>query len=83
MMAWPESFDCLMIRMTRSNSFLYSDSLKAHSVTSTVILRTRASRSSPWIVPPETCVMYSGTSSVRMMPLSPLTRQYLMWLSVE
>lgn len=31
---------------------------------------------------PATRVMYSGVSRVRMMPLSPLGRQYLMWLSV-
>jgi hypothetical protein len=29
-----------------------------------------------------TWVMYTGTSSVRMMPESPLGRQYLMWFSV-
>ena len=47
-----------------------------------LIWRFLPSRSRQWITSPATLVTYTGTSSVRMMPESPLGRQYLMWFSV-
>ncbi len=48
----------------------------------TLIWRFLPSRSRQWMTSPATLVTYTGTSSVRMMPESPLGRQYLMWFSV-
>mmetsp|Transcript_6189 Transcript_6189/g.15799 ORF Transcript_6189/g.15799 Transcript_6189/m.15799 type:complete len:252 (+) Transcript_6189:464-1219(+) len=57
-------------------------SLNMYSLVSIWIDRLRPSRSRQYTVLPNTLVRYTGVSSVRMMPLSPLGSAYLMWLSV-
>lgn len=82
MMLCPQSEPLLIMVSTWSNLRWMSASLNMYSLVSIWIWRLRPSRSRQYSTLPKTLVRYTGTSSVRMIPLSPLGSAYLMWLSV-
>mmetsp|Transcript_11302 Transcript_11302/g.47210 ORF Transcript_11302/g.47210 Transcript_11302/m.47210 type:complete len:257 (-) Transcript_11302:1181-1951(-) len=82
MIAWPQSGAVRIMCSTRSYWRFTSASLKMYSVGSICNVRFLPSRSRQHTASPDTRVRYTGFSSVRMMPLSPLGRQYLTWFSV-
>mmetsp|Transcript_2603 Transcript_2603/g.6059 ORF Transcript_2603/g.6059 Transcript_2603/m.6059 type:complete len:288 (+) Transcript_2603:1915-2778(+) len=82
MIACPQRLALRIIRITSPYCLCMRAILKRHSVVSMEILRTLHSRSRQYNVSLVTRVMYTGRSSVRITPVSPLGMQYLMWLRV-